>query len=204
MTQENATDAAQAAGVGAEVARDGSLTIAEDQQTPEAETLELDSEALQAEIKKLRREAAKYRTANKKLKEAQEAQEREKMTEAEKTAADLAKAKEQITALEAMLKQESLKAKIQAIAAEKVKPEAMDVLALLLDLDSLDEDEIGTAIDEILKAKPFLAKGQDQAGGIVPTNPAQGQTLETREQKLARLIRRESPVNVFGGNPPQP
>lgn len=196
-----ATDMAPAA-VGAEISRDGTLTMEQDPKGTQEQGTGLDAEALTAELAKVRKEAARYRTKAKKLEAAEGERARAAMTEAEKTAADLLAAKEQIASLEAKLSTQAIAAKVQAIAADKVEAGALDIVIALLDLDSLEETEIGPAIDAVLKEKPFLAKTQQAPGSIMPTNPAQGQSLETDAAKRARLLFGQSRVNVFGGGQP--
>ncbi len=74
-------------------------------------------------------------------------------------------------------------AEVKAAGASKVAPEALDDLPRLLDLDptklvsddgTVDTKAISSAIDEMVKAKPYLAPKAGGGGGADPDQGARG------------------------------
>ena len=177
-------------------------------QVPDGETEPkqdtLSAEAVQAELTRARREAAKYRTELRKVQEAQEAKAQAEMSELEKLQAAVAKLEKRAEDAEANAKRMVVKT-TATLAATKagVRPDALDIVTALLDLDTLEVEEDGSvagleeAIQAIVKERPFLT-AQDTKGRISPTNPAEGGVGETYEQKRQRIF---YPSNnaMFGG-----
>jgi hypothetical protein len=173
-------------------------------QEPTDEKQTLGAEALQAELSRARREAAKYRTDLRKLQEAQEATKLAEMTELEKLQATVAKL--EARAQEAETNAKRMVVRTQAtIAATRagVRPDALDIVTALLDIDTLEVGEDGSvegledAIQAIAKERPFLT-ASDTKNKISPTNPAEGAVGETRAQKLDRLMYGHKNT-MFGG-----
>ncbi|HWM40126.1 MAG TPA: hypothetical protein VNS49_23775 [Streptomyces sp.] len=131
-----------------------------------------DPDAARKEIEKLRREAAKHRTKAKELEpladKARQAEEAQK-SEAERLNEQLSAAQKRVEAVQ----QRAVRAEVRALAsAEFADPE--DAPAFL-DLDGyvgedgeVDAEQIRTDLKALLKAKPHLAKPDDNA----PRRPA--------------------------------
>ena len=164
------------------------------QDAQETEQTQIDANALQSEIRALRRENAKWRTQLRKLEETQEAAAQAELSEVERL-------KVQVTKLEQAAAQAQADAKAQVVrsaatlAATKagVRADALDIVIALIDPDGLelsdsgDVDGLDEMIQEIVKARPFLAE-QSTTKSISPTNPAEGGTGETHDQQLTRLL----------------
>lgn len=165
-----------------------------------------DIEALQREIRKLRQEAAQYRISKK---QAEEQLEKLKRAVAQalglEESFDADKAKDQLQALTKRLRDERLRNAFyrQAVKAGVDIELAWGYLLASGDLEHLDpdaqdfEEQLKTALDEAVKAKPGLKASA--TGGAAPPTPAGGgnpprnpnATEEERQKFIQSIMERQ-------------
>lgn len=129
-------------------------------------------------VRKLRQEAAEYRKRLRELEQTVKQHEEAKLSETERLQKRLAELEREQAAWQRERQERTLKYETMLAASRLgiVDPEAA---YRLLDLTKLEFDEDGNpknldkALQELVKAKPYLAGGQVMSGS--PTNPATGQ-----------------------------
>jgi hypothetical protein len=160
-------------------------------QEPEGEGQDPKSEGQEPErfdaeyVKKLRAEAAQYRRRLRELETNLKAREEAELSEQERLRRRLAEAEARLFDLERERQERILQyeVKLQAAQLGIVDP---DAAWRLLDLANIEFNEDGTprgvkqALQELLKAKPYLRGGQ--AIPMSPTNPQRQPNVFTRSQ----------------------
>lgn len=140
---------------------------------------------LDAALADVRKEAAKWRTEHKKAADALEAAAKEKMTEDEKRAAEVAKKERELTDRETAASERLLTAAIkEAAAGAGVAPARLALIARLIDRTEVQFDDAGEPINA-----PALVKGLLEAYPSSRPRPAAAQPT------AGRAASRASPVN---------
>jgi len=148
-------------------------------------------EGLESEIKRLRSEAARYRTENKALSEKAKAYDEIKRGEL----SELEKAQARLSELEKAHEEALGKARLAMARAKAAELGFVDSRDVKL-LDELPDDEsaLESALKDLLKAKPYLAK---EKGSGIPATERGGNPPASADRAAAGAKERE----IFERNP---
>ena len=124
---------------------------------------EVDVKALQAELRKTRREAAARRTRERELEAELAKRDEADLTEAERLKRRNAELEAKLAERDAEAERERRRKEIRTIASAK-KSLDPDLVADLLVSTLGEDDDVGQAVDALLKSKPYLRAGSDTGG----------------------------------------